>query len=169
MPEEPQRLTPEDVFNAALKVCEDSQTLLAERTHQSPSTISRWLNGKTRLEEGSALRLARLTGLDRTAVLQAFGYDAAELGLIEQPKPRRTPPAPAYDLRLLRVSEMLSRFAQEVRSMASASQPPHGSVQDASASLTNGEYVYQPEWLMHVLSGSNLFPHSGRAINPQAA
>lgn len=145
-------LLPADVLNAAMAVCNNSQAELAARVGQTAgSTVSRWLNRKSTPDVGSALKLARLTALPTNAVLRAFGYDPIELGLSD-PRPRRRALTPAYDLRILRISEMLAQMAIEVKSMANESQAHHDPLQDASASGSNDDYSHQTRrlWLVQI-------------------
>src|SRR3954462_6368696 len=166
-------LTQHDVLAAAMSAGKDSQVALAKQVNQASSTISRWLSGASRPDEGSALRLAKLTGLPRPEVLRAFGYNPSELGLDDaNPKPRRRSPKPDYDLRLLRVSEMLNQFAAEVRSMVSESQPHLNPLQDATTFGTKMDYLYQttqmPRLVLVPLPSLRL-PNMGDALRPAVA
>jgi transcriptional regulator with XRE-family HTH domain len=76
-------LTHDAVLDAALQEFDGSQAELARSLEVAQSSISRWRARKSRPEVESALIIARLTGLPRSSVLEAFGHDPLKLGLLD--------------------------------------------------------------------------------------
>lgn len=100
-------LTDEQVLRRALDICHGKQADVAAATHTAPSSVSRWLTGRSRPEVEAALRLAVLTQLPRAAVLRAFGYDPDELGIQDD-----VTDAPAEAARLKRTLRDVMRLVE---------------------------------------------------------
>lgn len=135
--------TRDDILRAAIAAFPTQKALahaLGQKDKTAESTISRWLSGISTPQEGSVLRLARITKVRPDVALRAFGYDPDELGITYR---RSRPGSPPPDFRFGRIAEMLRQFAVEVEAMANASQMPNGSVPHAIASDNQMEYVYQ--------------------------
>ena len=129
-------LTREDVLALALKQHDGKQGALAESLGQAPSSVSRWLSGRSHPDVAAVLKLAKLTGAPRSKALRAFDYDPADLGLMDG----ETPPDPRDSMQ--DVALALARISREllmVSRMVSQSTSPEAQ----NASGTPEDYVRQ--------------------------
>ncbi len=136
-------LTDEAVLDAALLESDGNQADLARALEVAQSSISRWRTRKSRPEVESALILARLTGLPRTDVLQAFGHDPMRLGLLDAQEP-----APDSRNQLRELGRMLRQFADQIDAMSGgrkprASQTPTNLQGIPSHTDYSDDYIYQ--------------------------
>lgn len=64
-----------DLLDRALATVGGNQAELARRVGRSETTVSRWVTGRNGVDYESALRLAAMTGLPASTVVEACGLD----------------------------------------------------------------------------------------------
>lgn len=146
-------LTDDYVLHRAMDICGGKQAEVALATRTAPSSVSRWLTRRSRPEVEAALRLAKLTQLPRVAVLAAFGYDAADLGIHDDaPDPEGTRELASEIARLpAPFREWVATLLPKLRALP---RPPGFSASPSDLSDECDDYVYQTKGALAALLGA---------------